>query len=94
VESQAWAAHPNGELRLAIATFVGRGYRVESLSDTSAVVIKSHRFSVARFFFLGWLYPLTRLGARDQRRRLWVGPGGQVSEMRLPSDPAQDPPSD
>ena len=37
---QSWANHPNAALRLSVADFVGRGYPVDMLDATSAVVSK------------------------------------------------------
>jgi hypothetical protein len=79
-DDRSWAAHPNADLRLAISTYLGRGYFVESLSDDAAVLAKRSRFSIGRFMFLGLLYPLTRLGRTNIRRRLWVGPAGEIDD--------------
>ena len=89
---RSWATHPDATLRLAIAGYLGRGFDLEALSDTSAVVIKRKRFSAGRYFLLGWLYVLGHLGSSDERRRLWVGPQGQLFDRRLSSNPANDPP--
>ena len=40
IEHATWANHPNAALRLSLADFVGRGYSVDIIDSTSAVVSK------------------------------------------------------
>lgn len=78
-----WASHPNPELRMRIAEYLGRGWTVDELEHSSAVV--SRRKSISPLWAV--IEPLvTLLQMTDRRRdriRLTVEPTGEITTLRL-----------
>jgi hypothetical protein len=99
-DGEAWAEEYRGEAALeerkaalaeAITRFVSNNYRVESQSETQAVMVRGNRPNHLLHFIIGfvtlglwWLFvwlPLTIWGG-EERRMLSVDTFGEVAEMK------------
>jgi hypothetical protein len=79
-----WANHPNAALRLRLADYLGRGWTVETIDATSAVVSRPKAWTGPARVLLNPFY-LLYAGRRDrtERMRLTVASSGEVIEARL-----------
>jgi hypothetical protein len=76
-----WAAHPNAELRERVASYLGRGYRVVVVDETSAVLWRASRCSrLASLVMNPSALPHFRWNGPD-RVRIVVRPDGSVDEV-------------
>jgi hypothetical protein len=83
--SSSWAAHPNPALRLEIARYLGRGWKVHHLGERSAILVKPRRFSFAKYLFLTPFYLMFHLFERDQAMRIVADAAGTATwRTRVP----------
>ena len=79
-----WASHPNGALRLRLADYIARGWTVETIDATSAVVSRRKAWTgPARLVFNGFYLLYAGRRDRTERIRLMVAASGEVIETRL-----------
>ena len=79
-----WASHPNAQLRLRLADYLGRGWTIETLETDSAVVSRPKVWSRPARVLLNPFYAMysTRKD-RDDKVRLTLDAAGEVLEERL-----------
>ena len=73
-----WASHPNAALRGRMAEYLGRGYRVVSLTERSARMSRPTRSSRPAWIFLIPLYALAFGRKREDAVVLTVMDGDVV----------------
>ena len=77
-----WASHPNAELRLRIAEYLGRGYAVVSLDESSALMSRPNRSTRLAWLILNPLYLLGFPRKRVDEVLLTVTDFGLLQETR------------
>jgi hypothetical protein len=78
-----WANHPNAALRLRLAFYLGRGWKVEQLETESALLARPKGWTKPSWLFWNGFYLLYLFRKdRTDRIRLTLGPTGDVIEAR------------
>ena len=75
-----WAGHPSAELRERVAAYLGRGYRVRSVDETSAVVWRPSRWSRLASLIVNPGLMLSFRWRGPDEVRISVGTDGTISE--------------
>jgi hypothetical protein len=78
-----WASHPNAELRLRLADYLGRGWKVAGLGDDWALVSRPKSWTRPGRVLINPFYLLyAGRTAGEDRMRLTVAKNGDVFETR------------
>jgi hypothetical protein len=83
-ESLTWVSHPNAALRLRLADYVGRGFAIDALDESTAVVSKPKRWARPTYLLVN-PFVLLNLARRDRIDRVYlsVDAAGEVHETRV-----------
>ena len=77
----SWASHPNAELRERVAAYLGRGYLVRWVDESSVVVWRRSRLSRLASLIMNPGEMLTFRWRGPDQLRIVVDPAGGVTEL-------------
>jgi hypothetical protein len=78
-----WASHPNAALRLRLAEYLSRGWAIETLEETSAIISRRKRISPVWALIQPMVTLFHYADRRRDRRLISVGPDDEIVERQL-----------